>query len=421
MGGTDSVEEDDTSEPTDTTNPVVQFAKDDDTQGLQEFVDAHMRKGEALHHSNAAVLISLKPFMNDGDGQMRTPLHWTATNGNAAATQVLIHCKAAIDPVSKDGNTPLLLASALGFPAVLKALLDGKADPNMAKPGMPTALEVAQARQADCSETAKRQEYDEVIKLLSEDGVTDMVRVQTNAIKASAVMNMSVVQKDNSEEMLDAVRDWDHQDPKVPNEIRELLNDNADINYADENGRTALHWLLANTGPKKTQSSKAQRQVLYEMYKVLIQEQKENIDLEARTEDGQTAMHLACSFGLSDATAILLAFNADPSAELPDGRTAQQLADRRGYRECSSAIEMHEADTAEDGIERRKIEAEKKELEDEVTKVLEMRRKFNADRQKYEEESAALADTADENEALKGLKVDSPGEAPRGTCCVAGV
>jgi uncharacterized protein len=60
-----------------------------------------------------------------------TPLHYAATSGNVAITQLLLDENAYIDAESPNGTTPLMMAAMYGTPAAVKLLLDSGADPTL--------------------------------------------------------------------------------------------------------------------------------------------------------------------------------------------------------------------------------------------------------------------------------------------------
>lgn len=72
-----------------------------------------------------------KPGSNSTDKNRPSPLHWAADNDREALVRALLKDGEA-DPDKKDdmGLTPLGLAAVGGFEAVVKALLEGGADPN---------------------------------------------------------------------------------------------------------------------------------------------------------------------------------------------------------------------------------------------------------------------------------------------------
>src|SRR5207248_9817159 len=82
-----------------------------------------------------------------------TPLHYAATNGQAAIIQMLLDENAYIDAESPNGTTPLMMAAMYGTPAAVKLLLDSGADPTLKNQLGLTALDFAsRASRSDAAE-----------------------------------------------------------------------------------------------------------------------------------------------------------------------------------------------------------------------------------------------------------------------------
>jgi hypothetical protein len=81
-----------------------------------------------LYQQNSTSL-DLKDKVNSKDRDDRTPLWWAAKNGYEAVVKLLLESKAEVDSKdSKFGRTPLLLAAKNGHEAVVKLLLESKAE-----------------------------------------------------------------------------------------------------------------------------------------------------------------------------------------------------------------------------------------------------------------------------------------------------
>ena len=82
--------------------------------------------------------------VNAAQGDGMTALHWAATNGDAAVTQMLLSAGANIRATTRLGGiTPLLMASQSGHAQVVAALLAAGADANSATATGATALMLA--------------------------------------------------------------------------------------------------------------------------------------------------------------------------------------------------------------------------------------------------------------------------------------
>ena len=73
-----------------------------------------------------------------------TPLHYAASNGNAAMIKLMLENYAYIDAESPNGTTPLMMASMYGSPEAVKLLVDEGADVSLKNQQGLTALAFAQ-------------------------------------------------------------------------------------------------------------------------------------------------------------------------------------------------------------------------------------------------------------------------------------
>lgn len=92
-----------------------------------------------------------------------------------------------------------------------------------------------------------------------------------------------------------------------------LLNQGADVNEAQIDGTTALHWA-----------------VYYDDVDVARQLIEAGAEVEAGTRDGITPLHLAAQYGGTGMIELLLDSGADAAATGPNGETMVMLAARRG-------------------------------------------------------------------------------------------
>ncbi|MEN6355480.1 MAG: ankyrin repeat domain-containing protein [Armatimonadota bacterium] len=91
-------------------------------------------------------LIKAQPdLVNLKDDDGATPLHHAAAKGQLAVVKLLIDNKADVNAQKKDGVTPLHVAAALGYKDVVVALLDAKADPCAVDKKGRTPLSIAKA------------------------------------------------------------------------------------------------------------------------------------------------------------------------------------------------------------------------------------------------------------------------------------
>ena len=95
--------------------------------------------------------------------------------------------------------------------------------------------------------------------------------------------------------------------------VRELVNDAADVNAAQADGMTALHWAALRDD--------------LETSRLLIEA---GADVSTANRYGVTALTLACTNGNGSLVELLLDAGADPNTALPGGETALMTAARTG-------------------------------------------------------------------------------------------
>jgi ankyrin repeat protein len=109
--------------------------------------------------------------------------------------------------------------------------------------------------------------------------------------------------------------------------IRTLLKQRVDVNAAEPDGTTALHW-AARTNDWQT-------------VEMLI---RAGATVKAANRYGVTPLHLACTNGNPALVEMLLKAGADPNTALPEGETALMTAARSGNVEAVNALVAHGAD-----------------------------------------------------------------------------
>jgi ankyrin repeat protein len=109
--------------------------------------------------------------------------------------------------------------------------------------------------------------------------------------------------------------------------IRGLLQQRIDVNAAEPDGATALHW-AARTNDLQT-------------VEMLI---RAGANVKAANRYGVTPLYLACTNGNAAMIELLLKAGADPNTALPEGETALMTAARSGNVEAVNTLVAHGAD-----------------------------------------------------------------------------
>ncbi len=109
--------------------------------------------------------------------------------------------------------------------------------------------------------------------------------------------------------------------------IRSLLQQHVDVNAAEPDGATALHW--------------AARANDLQTAEMLI---RAGANVKAANRYGVSPLYLACTNGNAAMIELLLKAGADPNSALPEGETALMTAARSGNTDAVNALVAHAAD-----------------------------------------------------------------------------
>src|SRR5438067_623942 len=111
--------------------------------------------------------------------------------------------------------------------------------------------------------------------------------------------------------------------------IRTLLQQRVDVNIAESDGTTALHWAV------QRQDAALADQLI-----------RAGANVKSANRYGVTPLALACVNGDAASVELLLKAGADPNAALPSGETALMTAARTGNADAVNALIAHGADVS---------------------------------------------------------------------------
>jgi len=205
-----------------------------------------------------------------------------------ATIEQLVAQGADVNRAAEDGYTALMLASSSRHPPLVRALLDHGARVNAVNSRGGTALMYAAT--AGDLETAE---------LLIEKGA---------AVNARAANGWTAL-------TLASARGFETV-------VRRLLANNADPNIADIYGWTPLMRAVEQERPA--------------VVRVLLGTPR--VDINARNDEGDTALHRVAVHGLSDVVDLFIERGADVHVRNRDGRTPAMLATAQGHKAIAERI-----------------------------------------------------------------------------------
>ncbi len=229
-----------------------------------------------------------------------TPLHYAAASGHLAIVKMLLDHKADVNAKSQGGQTPLFMAVERDRLEVAKLLLANRANPNVKASTDITVFGMA-------IYTAISNRNIELIRLLLEAGAD--VNARGIILQDNSVGGMrSVLVAPLAYTACQGV-----QIESVKAIVEFLLQNKADVNVQDDLAKSPLHWAVENGNTKTV--------------KLLLDHAA---DPNLKNQDDDTPLHLSKSKEIAE---LLLAKNADVKARNKSGRTPlHHAASRQGAK-----------------------------------------------------------------------------------------
>jgi ankyrin repeat protein len=217
---------------------------------------------------------------NQRNAENSTGLHLASENGHKAVVRLLLEAKADVNVKDSHGETALYRAVRNGHAAVVKLLLEAKADINVKSDFGATVLHWAAG-----------EGHEAIVKLLLEAKAN--VNVKNNF--EATVLHWAA---GNGHEAI----------------VKLLLEVKADVNVEDTDGTTVLHWAAGNG---------------HEAVVKLLLEAK--ADVNVKDNFGATVLHWAAGDGHEAMVKLLLEAKADVNVKDREGETALHWAARNGH------------------------------------------------------------------------------------------
>ncbi|GIV30361.1 MAG: hypothetical protein KatS3mg028_1427 [Bacteroidia bacterium] len=268
------------------------------------------------HKEVAELLIQHGADVNAKNNYGETALMWAARHGHKEVAELLIQHGADVNAKDEDGWTALMYALANGHKEVAELLIQHGADVNAKNNYGETALM-----------WAARHGHKEVAELLIQHGAD--VNAKNNyggtalmyaAIKGHKEVAELLIQHGAHLDLISATCIGDKD------AAESLIRNGADVNAKDEDGRTAL-MKAAELGHK-------------EVAELLIQH---GADVNAKDEDGETALMKAAFNGHKEVAELLIQHGADVNAKDEDGETALNWAKYWGYYDIVKLLKKYGA------------------------------------------------------------------------------
>ena len=267
-----------------------------------------------------------------------TALHLAAAFRQPAAVKFLITQGADVNALNKFGETPLKYAAGQGDLESLKALLKAKADPNKCGPSKNLPLSFAAGwGKMDAAklliESGAKIDDGRVNPLHQAIFAKDLKMVEWLLTKGADVECRTRYEGNPGQfTPLALTINTDHgemtalllkhgADPESPTDKREWTPIHLALHESKAGPAEAL---IAHLTPEQLEKGHVLHKVAGTRLHPLIEAlAKRKIDLNAKNEDGETALHVAVKSGYTDSVSLLLKHGADPN--VPDKRGQSPL------------------------------------------------------------------------------------------------
>ena len=289
------------------------------------------------------LLLDHGAHINTKDDEGWSALHFAAINNHTEATQSLLKHKANVEAKDNDGWSALHLAAKYGSTNTIKLLLDHGADINTTNKEGQSALDLAKAGQ-----------YKDSIDIIIQFIKTAFFKSTFNNVTISQIqeyLDLGIDINDTNEDSNTLLHLATQQN--APETISWLLNAGADVNAMNKNGETALT-IARKLNDKNTikiiqtavesallSAATEEPENLAEVAKCLAQ----NIDVDAISKDGYTALLSALSLGHENVIGLLLQNGANINIANDKNQTALHFSARGGNTKTIELLLQNKADT----------------------------------------------------------------------------
>lgn len=238
------------------------------------------------------LLIAHGADVNVSDGKGGTPLYWAAMYDNPAGIELLLAKGAKVDVRSKTSSfTPLHRASQWGHPEIVKMLIAHGADVNSkTKGGLTPLLMVPQQARIRALPG-----HNEVVELLLKSGA------DINARDNRGRTPLDLARQFGQTEIIKRLTEASEGQKTVE---KKLSTDESRVDSKETEPLNSLHEALSGRNIAQLEAALSR-----------------GADINARDENGDTVLHLACRRGRLPLIRLLLYHGADVNAKNNDGKT----------------------------------------------------------------------------------------------------